>query len=59
LAIYQNTGEASEWRRIDLDIGGIAVSGLAIEDFNGDGFKDIVGIGAGTRNVVYYQNNGL
>ncbi len=59
LAIYQNTSEAGEWRRIDLDIGGIALSGLAIEDFNGDGFKDIVGIGAGTRNVVYYQNNGL
>jgi hypothetical protein len=59
LAIYQNTGSAEEWRRIDLDIGGIAVSGLVIEDFNGDGFKDIVGIGAGTRNVVYYENSGL
>lgn len=58
LAIYRNTGNAQRWQRIDLDIGGIAVSGLAIEDLNGDGYKDIVGIGAGTRNVVYYQNSG-
>jgi len=59
LVIFQNTGGVSNWRRIDLDIGGIGVSGLAIEDLNGDGFMDIVGIGGSTRNVVYYQNSGL
>lgn len=58
LAIFQNDGAVDSWNRIDLDIGGIAVSGLAIEDMNGDGFMDIIGIGAGTQNVVYYQNSG-
>jgi len=59
LAIYQRRDDGAGWRRIDLDIGGIGVSGLAIEDMNGDGYMDIVGIGSGTRNVVYYQNSGL
>ncbi|MEX2469482.1 MAG: VCBS repeat-containing protein [Pseudohongiellaceae bacterium] len=59
LAIYRYLPESDDWRRIDLDDGNIAVSGLAIADFNGDGFLDIAGIGAGTRNVVYYENSGL
>ncbi len=58
LAIYQNTGEVSSWQRIDLDVGGVAVNGLAIEDLNGDGFTDIVAIGSATGNVVYYRNSG-
>jgi hypothetical protein len=59
LAIYQYTGADNEWRRIDLDIGGTAVSGLAVDDLNGDGYMDIVGIGSDTGNVVYYENSGL
>ena len=58
LAIYHYQGENRGWQRVDLDDGNVAVSGLAIEDLNGDGFADIVAIGAGTRNVVYYQNEG-
>jgi len=59
LAIFKNNGDSANWDRIDLDDGGVAVSGLAVQDLNGDGFKDIVAIGAGTRNVVYYENSGL
>lgn len=58
LAIFRLDVDSQRWQRINLDDGNIAVSGLAIEDLNGDGFLDIVGIGAGTRNVVYYQNSG-
>jgi hypothetical protein len=58
LAIFRHLGENRGWQRINLDDGEIAVSGLAIDDLNGDGFNDIVAIGAGTRNVVYYQNAG-
>ena len=58
-AIYQSRGSSTQWHRIDLDIGGVGVSGLTIGDINGDGYMDIVGIGSGTRNVVYYQNSGL
>lgn len=58
MAIYRFLDNDRGWQRIDLDDGNIAVSGLAIEDLNGDGFLDIVAIGAGTRNVVYYENTG-
>ena len=58
LAIFRLNTSSGEWDRINLDDGNIAVSGLAIDDLNGDGFLDIVAIGAGTRNVVYYQNTG-
>ena len=59
LFIYRYDGRNDEWDRIDLDIGGIGLAGLAIDDLNGDGYQDIVGIGTGTRNVVYYQNSGI
>ena len=58
LAIFRYDAGSQQWQRSALDDGNIAVSGLAIEDLNGDGFLDIVGIGAGTRNVVYYENSG-
>ena len=58
LVIYKKPDAASEWNRIEVDSGGIAVSGLAIDDLNGDGFADIVGIGSGTGNLVYYENSG-
>lgn len=58
LAIFRYQGETDGWQRLDLDDGNVAVSGLAVADLNDDGFTDIVAIGAGTRNVVYYQNEG-
>lgn len=58
LYIYRFVSDSGEWNRIDLDVGGIALSGLAIEDLNGDGYTDIIGIGSATQNVVYYENSG-
>jgi hypothetical protein len=59
LYIYRFNNVDQVWNRIDLDVGGIGLAGLAVKDLNGDGFRDIVGIGSGTRNVVYYENSGL
>ena len=58
LFIYRFNSENQQWDRIDLDLGGIGLAGLVVEDLNGDGFKDIVAIGASTHNVVYYENRG-
>jgi len=58
LAIYHWLQESSRWQRIALDEGSVAVSGLATDDLNGDGYLDIVAIGSGTGNVIYYENNG-
>jgi len=58
LAIFRFLGSDRGWQRIALDDGDVAVSGLAIADLNADGYDDIVAIGAGTSNVVYYENTG-
>ncbi len=58
LFIYRYDLRNRNWGRINLDAGGIGLAGLVINDLNGDGFKDIVGIGTGTANVVYYENSG-
>lgn len=58
LFIYRYSQATDSWTKHDLDVGGIGLSGLAIADMNGDGFKDIAGIGSATRNVVYYENSG-
>ena len=57
LAIYQYDENAQRWRREDLDTG-VAVSGLAAADVDGDGDIDLVAIGSATRNVVFYRNQG-
>ncbi len=46
------------WQRSTLDAGGIGVAGLAVRDFNGDGFLDIVAVGSSTANVVLFENAG-
>jgi len=58
LFIYRHDDRRGEWNRMRLDEGGIALAGLAIDDLDGDGFRDIIGIGGATRNVVYYANRG-
>ena len=58
LAIYHWLQDSSRWQRIALDEGSVAVSGLVTDDLNGDGYLDIVAIGSGTGNVIYYENNG-
>lgn len=58
LSIHRFDASAQAWTKIELDAGGVAVSGLAAADLNADGYQDIVAIGAGTQNVVYYRNSG-
>lgn len=58
LYIYRHDSGTGQWTRIDLDPGRIGVAGLVVEDFDNDGFKDIVGIGSATANVVLYRNRG-
>jgi hypothetical protein len=58
LFIFHFDDSEQKWQRSELDAGGIAVSGLAIGDINADGFKDIIGIGSSSQNVVYYRNPG-
>ncbi len=57
LAIYYYDDRAERWRREDLDTG-VAVSGLAATDMDGDGDIDLAAIGSSTRNVVVYRNLG-
>lgn len=57
LAIYQYDDRAERWRREDLDTG-VAVSGLAAADIDGDGDIDLAAVGSATRNVVVYLNLG-
>ncbi|MEX0965122.1 MAG: VCBS repeat-containing protein [Pseudohongiellaceae bacterium] len=58
LSIHRYDDAEQNWKTLVLDAGGVAVSGLAVADLNGDGYQDIVAIGASTQNVVYYQNSG-
>ncbi len=57
LAIYQFDARAGRWRREDLDTG-VAVSGLAAADVDGDGDIDLAAVGSATRNVAVYLNLG-
>jgi hypothetical protein len=53
---YQPTSR--EWDQIELDVGGVAVSGIEVADINSDGALDIVSIGGSpTNNVVWYENS--
>jgi len=46
------------WTRHVLDNGGVATEDIICEDFNGDGWIDIVAGGRGTHNVKVYMNRG-
>lgn len=57
--IYRYVPSSGSWDKIELDVGGVAVSGMYAEDLNGDGAIDIVSIGTSpTNNVVWYESSG-
>lgn len=56
LFIYQYEPEYKSWKRIPLDMGGMSAAGLAVFDYNYDGFPDIVACGSATGNIVLYEN---
>ncbi|OGT70321.1 MAG: hypothetical protein A3H44_01425 [Gammaproteobacteria bacterium RIFCSPLOWO2_02_FULL_57_10] len=58
LYTYRYMADTQTWQRSTLDAGGIGVAGLAVEDFNADGFVDIVTVGSSTANVVLFENAG-
>ena len=53
-----NGQEQPQWLRSTLDAGGIGVAGLAVADFNNDGFQDIVAVGSATANVILFESQG-
>ncbi len=56
--IYRYEPSTQTWDKIQLDMGGVAVSGIDVKDLNGDGAPDIVSIGTSpTNNVVWYENS--
>jgi hypothetical protein len=56
--IYRYQPSTQTWDKIQLDVGGVAVSGIDVKDLNGDGAPDIVSIGTSpTNNVVWYENS--
>jgi hypothetical protein len=46
------------WKRIPLDEGDMAASGLDVADISGDGRLDIVCVGTATSNIKWYENLG-
>lgn len=50
--------ETGQWERTSLNASRVAVSGLLVEDFTGDGYKDIVAIGSASANLVLFVNEG-
>lgn len=49
----------TKWEKHTIDNGGIATEDLICEDFNGDGWIDIVAGGRATHNVKLYINEGV
>jgi hypothetical protein len=56
--IFRYLPSSGTWEQRELDLGGVAVSGIDVSDINGDGALDIVTIGGSpTNNVVWYENS--
>jgi hypothetical protein len=55
---YYQADRKGKWQRYDVDKGGIAASGCATADFDGDHRVDIACIGSATANVKLYRNLG-
>ncbi len=50
--------ETGQWAMSSLNASRVAVSGLLVEDFTGDGHLDVVAIGSSTGNLVLFENEG-
>jgi len=46
------------WKRVALDEGDMAASGLQVADINDDGRLDIICVGTATSNIKWYENLG-
>jgi hypothetical protein len=56
--IFRYQPSSGAWDQIELDLGGVAVSGIDVKDIDGDGALDIVAIGGSpTNNLVWYENS--
>ena len=56
--IYRYVPSSRTWDKIKLDSGTVAVSGIEVEDLNGDGALDILVVGTSpTNNVVWYESS--
>ncbi len=56
--IFRYVPSSGIWEQIELDVGGVAVSGIDVSDIDGDGALDIVSIGGSpTNNLVWYENS--
>jgi hypothetical protein len=58
LHAYRYLRDTGLWERTSLNASRVAVSGLIVEDFTGDGFKDVVAIGSASANLVLFVNEG-
>ncbi|MFC1650254.1 FG-GAP repeat domain-containing protein, partial [Candidatus Latescibacterota bacterium] len=60
LFIFRADGsDGTSWKRITLDDGDMATSGICTADINGDGFLDIIAVGTSTGNIKWYENQGF
>ncbi len=59
LITYRYLPDTRTWERIPLDIGGVAASSVEVADLNGDGWMDVLALGSGTDNIVWYENQGI
>ena len=50
--------QENKWRRIPLDEGDMAASGVDAADVNGDGRLDVICVGTATSNIKWYENRG-
>jgi hypothetical protein len=55
---YAQDDRGADWRHEIIDRGGMAGSGCAAADINGDARLDLVCIGASTANIKWYENLG-
>ncbi|MBI3210739.1 MAG: VCBS repeat-containing protein [Candidatus Solibacter usitatus] len=55
---YYRATAQGKWERFEVDRGGIAASGCAAADFDGDKRIDIACIGSATANLKLYRNRG-